>query len=78
MAREQKVYLFLMSTGEIHPSATSNPLTCHLERDSDNLSDFIIQVMDEFIGVLFHSRSFECDEQLFIWNWKSGTLLIVR
>ncbi|KAF8586079.1 hypothetical protein K439DRAFT_1632000 [Ramaria rubella] len=73
---EEMIYLFSMISGEVHPLANSGTLTCRFEYNRrDTNQDYIIQIMGDTIGVLFHSRGVECHEQLFIWNWKSGQCL---
>jgi len=69
-----------MDSGDAHPLAASHVLKCTSKHDITRRfqSDLVIQVMDDYVAVLFHSRGFACQEQLFIWNWKSGGLLTVR
>lgn len=44
--------------------------------DGDNFT-YAIQVSTDFLGVLFISSD-EHQSELVVWNWKAGTLVLVR
>jgi hypothetical protein len=66
-----------MRSGGNHPNASAPILSCIPCLSSPNYN-FIIQVMGDFLAVLFHTPIGYLKGELFIWDWKSGRLLTVR
>lgn len=76
---EFRLHLRSLSTGKNHPYATDGVLSCRPEVYNME-SGFVIQVMGDYVGVLFHPPlrpGFVFRDQLFIWNWKTGKLVSV-
>ncbi|KAF8506454.1 hypothetical protein JB92DRAFT_724969 [Gautieria morchelliformis] len=70
------IHLRTMSTGARHPCAAEPVLSCvpaPLNRQS-----FRIQIMGEFLAALYRTPEIYLKNILYIWNWKTGQLLIVR
>jgi hypothetical protein len=75
--KEILVHLRTMSGGETHllalqPVLSFIPNPCH-----ENYG-FVIQIMEDFLGIHFYDSESFWLGQLFIWDWKSGELVTVR
>ncbi|KAF8474315.1 hypothetical protein JB92DRAFT_3134718 [Gautieria morchelliformis] len=70
-SRKYSIHLRAMSSGGNHPNASDPILSCITGVSSPNYS-FIIQVMGDFLAVLFHTAIGYLKAELFIWNWKTG------
>lgn len=66
-----------MISGKRHPSA-SDPVLSFIPDIYQEPHDFVIQIMDDFIAILFHTPFGSWSDELFIWNWKTARLLTVR
>ncbi|KAF8493317.1 hypothetical protein JB92DRAFT_2999971 [Gautieria morchelliformis] len=69
------IHLRTMSTGVCHPCATDPVLSC-VPTFLDTQYDISIQIMGEFLAVLYHTPAGHLRDLLFIWDWKTGQLLI--
>ncbi|KAF8510617.1 hypothetical protein JB92DRAFT_2938831, partial [Gautieria morchelliformis] len=69
------IHLRTMSTGARHPCATDPVLSC-VPTFLDTRYDFSIQIMGEFLAVLYYTPADHLRDLLFIWDWKTGQLLI--
>ena len=75
--RKFLIHLRTMSGGGSHPSASDPVISCVASRDSLEY-DFVIQIMGEYLAVLFHTPFPSWEDELFIWDWKRTELLTVR
>ncbi|KAF8578725.1 hypothetical protein K439DRAFT_1638566 [Ramaria rubella] len=71
---EYMVHLRTMNYGASHSQATAAILSCEVPACLAR-RNFVIQIMDEYLGVLFHTGEGPSYDQLRIWNWKSGRLV---
>ncbi|KAF8510612.1 hypothetical protein JB92DRAFT_2938811 [Gautieria morchelliformis] len=69
------IHLRTMSTGVCHPCATDPVLSC-VPTFLDTQYDISIQIMGEFLAVLYHTPAGHLRDLLFIWDWKTGQHLI--
>lgn len=63
-----------MSTGRPHP-LSSKPATLLFTSKYLYERSYIIQVSCDHVGILVSAQ--ECDNELFVWDWKSGGLRMV-
>ncbi|KAF8510622.1 hypothetical protein JB92DRAFT_433502 [Gautieria morchelliformis] len=71
------IHLRTMSTGAPHLCATDAVLSC-VPIFLNTPYDLSIQIMGEFLAVLYHTPAEDSRDLLFIWDWKTGQLLILR
>lgn len=71
------IHLREMSTGKINSSA-SDPILIGISAPEHPGNKFSIQIMDEFLAVLFHVVLSSFMDEFFVWNWKTGQLVTVR
>ncbi|KAF8515650.1 hypothetical protein JB92DRAFT_3114762 [Gautieria morchelliformis] len=69
------IHLRTMSTGAHHPCASDPVLACVLDLD-DPQDHFVIELMGDFLALLHYSPEDSLGDVLFIWDWKTGQLLI--
>ncbi|KAF8510601.1 hypothetical protein JB92DRAFT_3118774 [Gautieria morchelliformis] len=70
------IHLRTMSTGAPHPCATDPVLSC-VPIFLDIRYDLSVQIMGKFVAVLYHTPAEDSRDLLFIWDWKTGQLLII-
>ena len=75
-AQEYLIHLRAMSTGMNHPQAVVGVLSS-IPNPVNRGCNFIIQIMDQFLAILFHTVTGRSQDQLFIWNWMTGELVTV-
>ncbi|KIJ23282.1 hypothetical protein M422DRAFT_72597 [Sphaerobolus stellatus SS14] len=76
---EVNIHLRSMATGKAHPG-TSTPVISQITRlENGDSCGFFIRIIEDRLGLLYHSVMHDLDEeiedQLYIWNWKTGELL---
>ncbi|KAF8510527.1 hypothetical protein JB92DRAFT_2939190 [Gautieria morchelliformis] len=69
------IHLRAMSTGARHPCATDPVLSC-VPTLLDTYCIFSIQIMGDFLAVLYYTPGGYMRDLLYIWDWKTGQLLI--
>lgn len=66
-----------MSGGGRHPSAL-DPVLSYVTSNNVPEYDFVIQIMGDFLAILFHTPFGTWADELFIWDWKRARLITVR
>ncbi|KAF8526809.1 hypothetical protein JB92DRAFT_2870066 [Gautieria morchelliformis] len=69
------IHLRAMSTGARHPCAAEPVLSC-VPTLLDTQYDFSIQIMGDFLAVLYRTPAGYLMDLLYLWDWKTGQLLI--
>lgn len=64
-----------MSTGIVHPLA-SQPIISHVQIEPDPDLSYTVQISAEYLGILFSDGLAEQND-LIIWNWKTGAIELV-
>ena len=71
-----RVHLLQLSTGQSHDEAAKPGILSHSTEGFDY--SFAIQVCGDRLSVLFIGHTMESENDLLVWNWKSGKTETVR
>ena len=68
-----------MSTGAAHPSSTNPSVLQHPIENADQNWEYCIIISGDCLGIMSKAvDAAEADNQLVVWNWKTGKVMMVR